>query len=494
MDSVPHHDIGPASDRSATLYGSNQVSWVMPDVLRRGIQALYQPTGTSQDVHLAELRATNERQAAELQALKAAHTDPWADYERQVTAHQETRRILEDAVMGAHTDARDAWLEAARIQHALDGEARAHHVLRASSMRQSKELSEKTRGLSSDLDAQIRLNAELQAEQGSLAADLQQARTQISTMTQACTDAEVQWSFFQRRYSAVVHDLEVYKQQALTATADANAARSARDIMLTEEARARADRDALIMNLAKSQEDLALAHTALSEQTRISHAEIKNLQETLRTLRSATHAESQLALEHRAADRTTLAERTLALESELSAVQEELRHQKASHEGMLHLMSIERDAALAAASRAACADLASALDNRNDSVMALITVGRFARGARMALVDLAVECKLARNAAMRRRVTVRDLGKKLKHKEEECNLARNAAMRRRVMVRDLEKKLKHKEDLVLLLEDTMSGIQHLTQPGAPSGVMSSRLACIAQLANVDHAQNDFLFS
>jgi hypothetical protein len=412
------------------------------------------------DAQLAEIQATSARQAAELEALTAAHADLRGEHERQVTAHDGTRRTLEGALLAARTDARDAWLEAERLQHALDEAARMRLAFQARSTQQFEELSEKTREISSDLDAQMQLNVELQAEQRSLVADLQEARTQITTAAQACADAEAQRSSVQLEYSAVLYELDVLKEQALSEAAAADAARYAQDIMRAADARTRADRDALIVDLAKAQEDLALARTALAERTRISEAEREHLQETLRALRSASQAELQSAQEHWASDRTTFAERTFALESERDAVREELRDQQISHQGELHSMSQARDAALAAASHAASADLAAALDSRNDSVIALITVGRFARGARMALVSVAKECDLARNAAVRRRVTLTDL----------------------------RERLKRKEDCVLKLEQLMAGIQHLAQPDAPNGLLRGRLACIAQLASLHHGE------
>jgi hypothetical protein len=52
MEPTLHHDLGAASDQSATHCRINQIPWVIPqeelaDVLRRGIQALDQPTVTS---------------------------------------------------------------------------------------------------------------------------------------------------------------------------------------------------------------------------------------------------------------------------------------------------------------------------------------------------------------------------------------------------------------------------------------------------------------
>jgi hypothetical protein len=412
------------------------------------------------EAQLAEIQATSVRQDAELEALTAAHADLRGEHEWQVTAHDETRRTMEGALLAARTDARDAWLEAERLQHALDEAARTRLAFQTRSTQQFEELSEKTRELSSDLDAQMQLNVELQAERCLLAAELQEARTQATTVTQACTDAEAQRDSVQLEYAAVLHDLEVLKEQALSAVADADAARHARDIMRTADARTRADRDALLVDLATAQEDLASSRTALAERTRVLEAERDDLQEELCALRSAAQAELQLAQEHWASDRTTFAERTFALELERDAVREELRDERISHQGELHSMRQARDAALAAVSLSASADLAAALDSRNDSVIALITVGRFARGARMALVSVAKECDLARNAAVRRRVTL-------------------AGIRER---------LKRKEDCILKLEQLMAGIQHLAQPDAPNGLLRGRLACIAQLASLHHAE------
>jgi hypothetical protein len=296
-----------------------------------------------------------------------------------------------------------------------------------------------------------------------------------------------------------MHDVEELEQQALAAAADADAARDARDILRATHAR-RADRDALLVDLATAQEDLALARTALNAQTRALETERDGFQEELRGLRTSlqaelqsaqehldsdrmafserTHAleverdglqaelrdlrtslqaELQLTQEHWASDRTCSAERTRALEAERDTVREELRGTRISHQGKLQAMIQARDSALAAASRAADAD---ALDSRNDAVLALILAARFARGAHVAVVS----------------------------EVEACMLFSTAALRRRDELRQLRERPDYGKDRILTLTQIIEGIRDLAQLKTRDDALRGRLACIAKLATLEDAE------
>jgi hypothetical protein len=335
------------------VYSATVGGWLAPHDVRGVLHdtLFFRAHLSEQDVHLADLRATSARQAVDLEALATAHADLRREHAQQTTAHDEARRIFEADLIAARGETEHARLEAVRLQHALDEAELLSADLRDRSAEQQQENA-----------AQYRI----------LTRHLHVARAQAAAAAQETEDTNAQRNSAQIEYATVLHDVEELEQQALAAAADADAARDARDIVRATHARTRADRDALLVDLATAHEDLALARTALAAQTR-------------------------------------------ALETERGSFQEELRGLRTSLQGNLHSMVQARDAALAAASHAADTD---ALDSRNDAVLALILAARFARGAHVAAVSEVAACWLSSTAALRRRDALRQLRERLDHGED----------------------------------------------------------------------------